>query len=359
MKCIDSKITFFLSSILLLSPAYANTYTKTLYSTSKAQAFESNLRGDYYIQLGNFKHRANAQRLLRAAQVKTSHSIWIHELTGRYIVSVGPMHSAKEVRAAGLELTALQPTSTPVTARKTQIPKTQIIEPPRVSTQDSWFVAGAAGVQNANINRYLTANNGSSYASPYNKDSYSTQADTAALIAAEVGYRWQRHEQWLPYYSLSLYYNHLFATNIGDQITQYSLPDFTNYNYNWNVSSDVLLPSLKLNLFQYNQLMPYINGGVGIAFNHASNYSETPLTGITARISPAFTNNTSTEFAYKLGAGVDWSINSQWMLSAGYAFEALGNISSGNGVTTWAGDALQSHAYQTNTALLSVSYLFK
>ena len=223
--------------------------------------------------------------------------------------------------------------------------------------QGNWYIAAELGPQWSSIDKHITVDNGSGYPAPYNLDQYSTKTATQPFIGFEGGYRWQKAGTWLPAYSLGLRYKHAFAKDIGLQITQYSLPEFTNYNYDWQISSDVVLAAAKLSLFKCGQLFPYLSGGVGVAFNHASKFSETALAGVTPRLSPLFHSRTRNEFAYTLGAGVDWQAYPQLIASLGYEFQDVGRAYSGYGVGTWDGNILNSGSYQSNSLLLRATYL--
>jgi opacity protein-like surface antigen len=119
----------------------------------------------------------------------------------------------------------------------------------------------------------------------------------------------------------------------------------------------VLMIATKLNLIQFNQISPYVTGGVGVAFNRGANYSETALENVTPRVSPAFDNHTNTKFTYSVGAGLDWQVSPKLILSLGYQFQDLGSVSSGTGTGLWAGDALRSGSYRSSSVLFSTSYL--
>jgi opacity protein-like surface antigen len=368
MKWTSSKHSVFLA--LLTTSAFASQSSQTFYELDKAASFQSDKKGIYYIELGDFANKKNAYQLEKNVQSHVHRPVAINNNNGHYMVIVGPMHSAEDVRKTANTLISMKKSSKTValkqsvlpnnhvpTSQKTSlIPTTNILDL-KAMKPGHWFIAGGIGAQEPNMTSIMTVKNGSTYAVPYNSDQFSTRSSTEALLSAEAGYYWQRDAKYLPSYALSAYYNHLFTSNIGRQITQYSITNFQNYNYNWDVSSDVVLALAKLNLVQYRQFSPFFNVGIGAAFNHASNYNETALPGIVPRISPAFSNNTSSSFAYNLGAGIDWQICPQLIVSLAYEFEDLGSVSSRYGATTWSQDTLRSATYQTNMALLKINYL--
>lgn len=361
-------IKYLTISVLLISamPSFSN--TKTFYNIKKAETFKSSASGAYFIQVGHFAHQPNANKLEHRVHTLTRYPVKVHQKNNHYIVIVGPLRTDMEVRTASKQLASIDVSSYSEEANYLQKTNQSIefiefkdapiysLETDIKHHQNSWFVGLGVGAQQFNTDNPMMIKNGSTYPTPNNYDQFWTTTNAAAVVAAEAGYRRQTNQQWFPAYAASLYYNHLFSTNIGNQITQYSIPEFKNYIYDWKVSSDVLLALAKLNLFNYEQFSPFIQVGIGAAFNHASDYSEAALPNVTQRISPAFTDNTNSAFAYALGIGVDWSINAHFALSVGYQFQDMGTVYSGHGASTWSGDALKTTTYQTNLALLKINY---
>lgn len=224
--------------------------------------------------------------------------------------------------------------------------------------QGNWFVSLGAGAQFPEMHSHMNVNNGSEFPEPYNYDQFSIINNSGALIAASAGRLWQNNNDWFPSYSLSIFWQYFFKTQLNGQIMQYSLPQFTNYNYHLDFTSNLLLVSGKMNLFKLGRFSPFINGGIGSAFNYISNYHETALLGVTPRVSPGFKNANTNEFAYNIGAGLDVRLLPQLILSLGYIYQDLGPISSGNGVTTWSNQSLNPGSYHANEILVSMTYLF-
>jgi len=227
---------------------------------------------------------------------------------------------------------------------------------PFSNTQGDWFLTFGAGAQFPELHSHTYVANGSEPPQAY--DQYSIKNDNNAVITVSAGKRWQQNTVWFPAQSLGVYWQYLFKTDVHGTIAQYSLPELTNYNYHLNLSSNILLLSGKLNLLQYGKCSPFVNGGVGSAFNRVSNYNETVLSGIIPRVSPGFRNTTTSAFAYNLGAGLDLQIIPQWIFSLGYIFQDLGSVSSGAGVTTWSKEQFHLGNYHTNEILITTSYLF-
>ncbi|KTC90018.1 hypothetical protein OQJ18_05950 [Fluoribacter dumoffii] len=225
-------------------------------------------------------------------------------------------------------------------------------------TQNNWFVSLGGGAQFPDLNSHMKVNNGSGFPHPFDYDRYAITSDNGGVIAASAGRRWQNDSFWFPSYSLSVFWQYFFKTHLRGEITQYSLPEFTNYNYNLDFTSNLLLASGKINLFRYGIFSPYVNGGIGSSFNDVSNYREHALAGITPRVSPGFRGSNTSEFAYNIGAGIEVQFLPQLIFSLGYIYQDLGPVSGGKGVDTWTEQSLNPGSYRSNEVLVTATYLF-
>lgn len=224
-----------------------------------------------------------------------------------------------------------------------------------------WFATAGGGVAFPSFGRSTqVVPNNSGFAPPANVDIYTTHQRPQPLLNLGLGQRFETGSVWLPAYSVGLYYQHFFESNIGNQILQYSMPTFTNYNFEWNLSSEVFLLGFKLNLLKLQRLMPYVLVGMGFAINKSTGYGESPLPGLTdSRVSPAYQATVQTQFAYNLGLGLDYRLARSWLIAAEYQFQNLGNYSLGHGTSAWAAQSLNLGTYRANTALLNLTYLFE
>jgi opacity protein-like surface antigen len=370
MKRIVRDVVF---SALLLScftPAFPDN-VHIIYGFEEAHAFHGKSGGEYYIQAGSFLSKAKATRYGNQLQSKTSYPVRITQKANFNVVSIGPL-PATEVRTVANGMLSNLPAS-PVasshyaashrkhssTAHQNYavIKETSIVKPSEFTGSD-WFVSFGLGMQKPqSFNSNMRVNNASGFPAPYNTDLYSTSTKAAPAVAFEVGHRWERENRWLSAVALSLAYQNVLASNAGGTVMQYSAPAFINYNYNSYVSSNVVLLFGKVDLFRYHFLSSYFKVGIGGAFNRNSNYTESALPNVTPRTSPAYATHNSTQFAYDLGAGLDFQLNKQFILSAGYEYLNLGKISSGQGAGLWTGQSLNFGSYHTNEVFLSVSYL--
>lgn len=225
--------------------------------------------------------------------------------------------------------------------------------------QGSWFLAGDAGLLWSSSLNNVTVNNGSLFPPPQNLDIYTARTGSNdAMLALWGGYRWcQGEHPFFPALSLALRYEYVFSRTLNGNVIQYSLPEFNNYTYSLKANADVLSLYSKWDLFQFGKFSPYVDGGLGASFIHGYGYQESALPGVTPRISPAFASHSRTEFAYNFGVGLDVFWIPQIIMSIGYDFQFLGNLSSGVGQGPWSNAKLNIGRYGANTALISFTYL--
>lgn len=227
---------------------------------------------------------------------------------------------------------------------------------------NKWLVGlgGGAAWPTHSFSNSTSISNGAAAPAPYNVDVFSISAPSViGFFTALGGYQWHNEGNFLPYYSLLLHYEHQFDANISGTIQQYGLPQFRNYNYAMALSTDIVNVMGKVDLMQYEMLLPYVSVGLGAAFNRVSGYSESPIPSVNpARISPAYNSKTKTNFAYALGAGIDVILNQHWWMTVGYEYLHLGTVNSNSGSGTWSNGSLNFGTFATNTAFVSVNYLF-
>lgn len=344
---------------------------QTIFGLGMAQQFNQASNNDFYIQAASFTNKSRAIQYRCFLQSKTTYPVNIAKHNNFYRVVIGPMHRSTEVRQVGRVMSssmkakpiAIGSYHKPMVGNATPysvVPQQSNSAVPSPSNGANWFVSVGGGVQYPQFNSNTVVNNGSGFSPPFDLDIYSASTTNQGILGVMAGQRWDRDSQWLPSYSLGVIYQYFFEINTGGMVTQYSLPEFTNYKYHLNRSSNVVMAAAKLNLFEYAQSISlFVNGGIGEAFNKTSGYREMALTGVTPRVSPGFSDHTTNQFAYMVGAGVDYKIKPQWLISVGYNYVNLGNFSSAQGAQTWSSQSLNLGRYQSNGVFASASYLFE
>lgn len=335
---------------------------QTIFGLGMAQQFNQKANNNFHIQAASFTSKSRAIQFRYFLQSKTTYPVKIAKHNNFYRVVIGPIYRSADVRRIGRVLSSSMKAKPivmhPIESQHNN-PSISHATPIVMHNTANWFVSAGAGAQYPQFNSKTVINNGSGFSRPFDHDIYSTSNPNQGIFGVMAGRRWQRDNQWFPSYSLGVFYQYFFEINAGGVVTQYSLPEFTNYKYNLNLASNLVMAAAKLNLFEFAQkASPFINGGIGGAFNKSSGYSEVALAGVTPRVSPGFANHTTNQFAYMIGAGIDYKIKPQWIVSVGYNYVNLGNFSSGQGAQTWSNQSLNLGRYQSSDVFASVSYLF-
>lgn len=105
----------------------------------------------------------------------------------------------------------------------------------------------------------------------------------------------------------------------------------TAYHYQYRLHAQQLLVVTKL-LKTYRQIYhPYVSLGLGASFNHQSNFNALSYETGSINLTPTFSANTHTAFAYQLGLGVDTNLSEHVRMGIGYQFSNLGRATFKNG----------------------------
>jgi opacity protein-like surface antigen len=191
--------------------------------------------------------------------------------------------------------------------------------------QDSWFIGAAAGATFPQVEGdSLVSGMGWPY-DRYTNDSISSVAQFSLF----GGFNWVRDSVWIPFYSLHTNYTSTLSSDVEGNILQFSLPEFNNYSYKYSVQSQVLLETLKVDLYRYQNFMPFVSAGIGAAWNKVKDYDEHAFPGITARINPDFGPRSNASFAYSFAAGLDYIFSDYVWLSLQYHYSHLGHANTG------------------------------
>lgn len=228
--------------------------------------------------------------------------------------------------------------------------------------QGNFYLSGKGGISFLNISK---TNSLSSGTDGWPDDLYTNDnVDSAQMLSAEAGYQWTRDSVWLPFYSVGINYSYGFPTAVNGTIDQYSLPEFENYNYQYQIQQQTYLAVIKADLYRWRCLMPYLMAGAGISFNKLKGYTEQALPDVTPRVSPAFSDRTTSGFSYALGAGFDYALQNNLWVSLGYQYNHHKIAYTGYGAdtdmltdTNYSTDRLQTNL-SSNTVLLSITYFF-
>tara|TARA_R110000868_G_scaffold8205_3_gene42517 strand:+ start:113216 stop:114004 length:789 start_codon:yes stop_codon:yes gene_type:complete len=174
-----------------------------------------------------------------------------------------------------------------------------------------------------------------------------------------TGYQMATKRFWFPLIQAGLLYSQqLSATVKGHDYLEFQSSDFNNYSYQYSISTWQLFANVKADIVDWHGLSPYVEAGIGVDQNTANGYASTPKAPV---VQPglAYGNNTTTNFAWRLGLGLDYHVNKVFTVYAGYQYSGLGNAYLDSAATdsgqTGRGPGQANLA--TNTWLFGFSYL--
>lgn len=132
-------------------------------------------------------------------------------------------------------------------------------------------------------------------------------------------------------------------------------PQFDNYKYRYKVRhTEIVLKGIVFADLGY-AVTPWIAASVGLGFNRAHAFTNTPLID-SAIAMPNFSNNTATSLAYSVSFGIQKQLVKHWKAGIGYKFSDWGNSRLGKASGQIFNNRLsESHLY-TNGIVFNISY---
>lgn len=172
----------------------------------------------------------------------------------------------------------------------------------------------------------------------------------------EVGYQWQRAQNWLPAYNLGLRAALVSAASASGYIDQYIMSGFRNYRYSYDVALLNFVGILKADLYRWRKLMPYVAVGAGFSNYFTSDYTEQATAGVTPRVSPAFGSDTGVNFTYQFGVGLDFEVKDNMTLNLEANYADYGTVYTGKGAnyTTLTGTNYDNESLRNKLSATSV-----
>lgn len=336
-------------------------FSEVIYGVDAIPKYKNSSKLPAYVQLGNFKNKDYAQKLFYEVQHKHASKTVIKSTHQGYAVVAGPFQSiaslmnfydkfqhSSSVTVEGAGLTHLKNYEAPQQYSSTQ----------QASSSSHWYMSGSVGGQYSQLASSSSVNNGSGLVAPNDLDIYSANSNHAsAILGLSLGKRYEVNRGWLTTASIGVQYQYFVGNKVTGEVTQFSLPQFKNYQYQWSMASNVLTANAKLNFKASSQLSPFVTLGIG-GVKHCGGYTETASANVTPRVSPGFSSGSSLQFAYLVGAGIDYSLNQQLIFNAGYQFSQLGQAKSSDGQGSWQSEHLNFGNYYSNALVLGVMYLF-
>lgn len=192
---------------------------------------------------------------------------------------------------------------------------------------------------------------------------HTNQINNQPYLAVSAIAAWDRNNEWIPSYGLGLRLMYGARATISGDIEQYSLPTLLNYHYDYGVTLFSTLLLGKATIYNWRGFLPFVLVGAGITNVHTCSYEEQALSGVTPRVSPGFNGDTSYNFTYQLGVGVDYQLNENTIVNVECDYLNYGTISTGHGndYTTLTGTNYDneslSNKLTTATLFVGLTYL--
>lgn len=139
------------------------------------------------------------------------------------------------------------------------------------------------------------------------------------------------------------------SADLSGNIWDDANPEFNNYMYQYSIRHQHIAIKGKLLHDCHWPVLPWISATVGVGFNTAYGFTNTP-TIFEAVASPNFASHTTHAFTYAIGLGAQYTLNKNWQIGLGYEFADWGKSQ-----LAAPGPSL-SHLY-TNSLLLNLTYL--
>lgn len=201
-----------------------------------------------------------------------------------------------------------------------------------------------------------------------------TDKATPPFFSAAIGHLWALPTNYFPFISMNLQYRYTsptimsgFLYDITANIINLDHSYFARYQIKQQSCSIVT----KMDLYRWQNFMPYFSLGLGASWNKINQFSTTAfdLDPDPESMTPMeffATKNTSSDFTYNLGIGIDYIVNPDLWLSLGYSYDGFGKNEIGQLlIYTGAADPLEpSNVFVKNASLhahniiLSARYLF-
>lgn len=323
-----------------------------------AKNYQGKSNRHIYIRAGSFTHETNAKEVRAALRSRLNYPVKVAYKHGYYAVTIGPVASAAATRKIGekipadLKMTPAKPATPAVVAPSPAAPvkpitpavvpkqpvAAEIAMPiihtsqPIVTLPADWsravYISAGAGDM---FNR-VSGNNVLGTGDGWPDDNYVTNGITdQPYFALAAGYIWARPSDLVPFYSAGLKMTYVSTSTVSGYIDQYSLPEFRNYNFKYDIQLFNVMATVKADLYRWKNFMPYITGGLGVTNYYTSQYTETPTGGVTPRVSPGFGAGSGNNFSYTAGVGIDYAMMQNLWVNIEYNYFSFGNVGTDNG----------------------------
>lgn len=143
---------------------------------------------------------------------------------------------------------------------------------------------------------------------------------------------------------------------LSGDIWQDADPNFNNLFYAYRISHTHLAGKGKFIIDRYAPAQPYVSASLGVGFNRAYRYTNTPKLFETLP-EPPFATQITTAFTYALGVGLQRAFHQHWFLGLGYEFMDWGKTTLGPAVSQQTNNGPNLNHVYTNQLQFSLSYI--
>ncbi len=110
---------------------------------------------------------------------------------------------------------------------------------------------------------------------------------------------------------------------VEGNIWQLHMPEFNNLSYSYRVKSDLILAENAIS-YTKHMIQPNFILGLGYASNKAGDFRPSPLYSHAAPALKVFTSERTAQFAYEVGAGIDYALLKPAVIELAYRFIGAG-----------------------------------
>ncbi|WP_367607791.1 hypothetical protein [Legionella sp. W05-934-2] len=212
--------------------------------------------------------------------------------------------------------------------------------------------AGLARLSNLSS---ITIQNGSLSTNSMTNDTYLTKHDSQAMVGVTAGLMLPCQSNWFSQYWIGLSFQHFAKQDIGDSVMQYSLSSSHRYRYHWYIQPNTLMVVNRLIMPLGNETQAYAQFGIGVATIDVKGYHENARENVTPRTTPAFADNQPINATYSASIGVQEPVQENLLVTVGYKYQYLGNLTSGLGAGEWSQTALRLKHVDAHMAIVGLT----
>ncbi len=194
------------------------------------------------------------------------------------------------------------------------------------------------------------------YLTPTIEKAYAPSESAHALVDGELFLGWQHTVREDLHAQLGLAVATTGNADLSGDIWDDASSAYNNYRYAYQVQhTHIAVKGKLLRDTPFYALRPYLSGSLGLGFNRAHDFSNTP-TLFQAVTTPNFADNTSTSFTYTLGIGVQRALKEHWQAGVGYEFSDWGSSHLGRSPGQTLNKGLSLNHLYTNGLLFNLTW---